>query len=308
MGIETASASRAGVSAGMNLAPTGADEHAPNGPKSTAAHDIERGERFGFGANWTAFLEVLDDDRIREAERSLRAFLGVEDLTGRRFLDIGCGSGLFSLAARRLGATVHSFDYDESSVGCARELKRRYHADEAGWTIEHGSVLDRDYVESLGKFDVCYSWGVLHHTDHLWKAIFNAQLPVAHGGRLFIAVYNDEGIRSAVWEAVKRNYCAGPVRRAVLTAVFFTLFFLAGLAIDVVKLRNPARRFAAHRHYRGMSLTHDWRDWLGGYPYERARPERVRAFVENLGYRFVRMERPDFGFGNNQFLFVKDAR
>jgi 2-polyprenyl-6-hydroxyphenyl methylase/3-demethylubiquinone-9 3-methyltransferase len=90
-----------------------------------------------------------------------------------------------------------------------------------------------------------------------------------------------------------------------LTALFYSLFFVAGLAIDVVHLRNPARRFQEHKKYRGMSLIHDWRDWLGGYPYEPARPERVRGFLENLGFDFVRIERPDFGFGNNQFLFVK---
>jgi len=271
----------------------------------TAAADIEQGKRFGFGKNWSAFLQVVNDDRILEAEQSLRSFLGVENLAGKRFLDLGCGSGLFSLAANRLGADVYSFDYDESSVACTAELKRRYAASAGSWRIESGSVLDRRYVEGLGTFDICYSWGVLHHTDSLWQAVYNAQIPLRSGGQLFIAIYNDEGIRSALWEAIKRNYCAGPVRRGVLTAVFYTLFFLAGLAIDLVKLRNPARRFTEHRKYRGMSLIHDWKDWLGGYPYERASPQRVQGFLENLGFKLLRLARPDFGFGNNQFLFVK---
>lgn len=269
----------------------------------SAREDIAQGKRFGFGENWSAFLGVLDDERIREAERSLSTFLGVNDLHGKTFLDIGCGSGLFSLSARRLGATVCSFDFDESSVACTQELKRRYFPNDPSWRIDVGSILDRTYVESLGSFDVCYSWGVLHHTDSLWQAIYNAQLPVAPGGLLFIAVYNDEGIRSSVWEAVKRSYCRGPVRRAVLTAVFYTIFFLSGLLIDIFRLRNPMRRFAEHRKYRGMSLVHDWKDWLGGYPYEPARPERVERFLDNLGFSLVSLQRPDFGFGNNQFVF-----
>lgn len=272
---------------------------------SRAATEIEAGRRFGFGANWSAFLAVLNEERILEAEKSLRSFLAVDDLRGLRFLDLGCGSGLFSLAASRLGATVHSFDFDESSVACTAELKRRYRPNDDRWRIEQGSVLDRAYVERLGQFDVCYSWGVLHHTDNLWRAILNAQLPLTDGGKLFIAIYNDQGIRSALWEAIKRNYCRGPARRAALTAIFYTLFFVAGLVIDLAQLRNPAKRFQQHLRYRGMSLLHDWKDWLGGYPYEPAQPARVQAFLENLGFELLRMTPPDFGFGNNQFVFVK---
>ena len=115
--------------------------------------------RFDFGENWARFLTVLDDDRIQEAERSLREMLQVESLDGRRFLDIGSGSGLFSLAARRLGATVHSFDYDPQSVASTAELRRRYFPEDTHWVVEQGSALDAAYLESLGTFDIVYSWG-----------------------------------------------------------------------------------------------------------------------------------------------------
>ena len=82
------------------------------------AAETASGERFEFGKNWSRFLSLLDDTRIREAEESLRQMLGVESLSGLSFVDIGSGSGLFSLAARRLGARVHSFDYDPNSVAC----------------------------------------------------------------------------------------------------------------------------------------------------------------------------------------------
>src|SRR5262245_47233957 len=88
-------------------------------PSSTTNHgrDAGRGDRFEFGKNWTRFLAVLDDERIDEACKSLRRMLGVDTLARRSFLDIGCGSGLFSLAAMRLGAArVVSFDFDPHSV------------------------------------------------------------------------------------------------------------------------------------------------------------------------------------------------
>ncbi|MBX6392111.1 MAG: 50S ribosomal protein L11 methyltransferase, partial [Burkholderiales bacterium] len=119
--------------------------------------EISQGERFAFGANWTRFLKTLDEVRIAKAEESLRQMLALQRLDGLRFLDVGSGSGLFSLAARRLGATVHSFDYDPQSVACTSELKRRYFPDDPQWLVEQGSVLDRPYLDQLGRFDIVYS-------------------------------------------------------------------------------------------------------------------------------------------------------
>src|SRR5436305_7602592 len=155
---------------------------------SSHALEVGSGARFEFGENWARFLELLDDGRIARAEESLKAMLEVESLAGRSFLDIGSGSGLFSLAARRLGARVHSFDFDPQSVACTRELRRRFFNEDPTWTIDEASALDEDYVRALGLFDVVYSWGVLHHTGQMWRALENARLPVAAGGKLFIAI------------------------------------------------------------------------------------------------------------------------
>jgi 2-polyprenyl-6-hydroxyphenyl methylase/3-demethylubiquinone-9 3-methyltransferase len=202
-----------------------------------------------------------------------------------------------------MGARVHSFDFDEKSVACALELRRRYFPNDANWTVERGSALDRGYVESLGQFDVCYSWGVLHHTGQLWRALFNAQAAVAPGGLLYIAIYNDQGLTSAVWGVIKRIYCSNALGMAAVTSIFYPLFFLAGLFLDLLRWRNPAQRYREHRKYRGMSLIHDWKDWLGGLPYEPAQPRRIEGFLHNLGFGSLRFERPVFGFGNCQYVF-----
>jgi len=116
--------------------------------------EILRGERFEFGKNWSRFLKDLNDERIRSAETSLKRMLSENDLCGKSFLDIGSGSGLFSLAARRLGARVHSFDYDPHSVACTEELKRRYFPGDLNWTVEEGSALSIDYLEKIGRAHV----------------------------------------------------------------------------------------------------------------------------------------------------------
>src|SRR5579884_201022 len=180
-------------------------------------------ERFAFGKNWANFLRRVDEDHILGAVNSLKNMLECDSLDGLSFLDIGSGSGLFSLAARRLGARVYSFDYDRDSVGCTQELRRRYFPDDPNWTVEQGSALDTEYVKSLGQFDIVYSWGVLHHTGAMWQALENAICPVASGGKLFIAIYNDTGTQTARWKSIKRTYNRLPRPLRVPFAVVVSL-------------------------------------------------------------------------------------
>ena len=267
---------------------------------------IAAGERFEFGKNWTRFLATVTDTHIQEAEYSLRHMLDVRDLAGRTFLDVGCGSGLFSLAAVRLGAArVHSFDFDPHSVACTEELKRRYAPDSPMWTVERGDALDVEYLQQLGRWDIVYSWGVLHHTGAMWTALQNLEPLVAPRGRLFIAIYNDQGAMSRWWTRVKRLYNKAPWGRALVCSVYVPYFVLGGAAKDLLKGQNPMKRYWEYKKSRGMSRIHDLFDWLGGYPFEVAKPEQVFDLYRRHGFDLIRLITCAGGLGCNQFVFQR---
>ncbi len=262
--------------------------------------------RFEFGKNWLRFLGSLDQDRIETATRSLASLLGRESLAGNSFLDIGSGSGLSSLAALRLGCTrLHSFDYDPFSVACTRELKRRYSPAAAHWTVEPGNALDRAYLASLGTWDVVYSWGVLHHTGALWQALDNVAALVRPGGTLCLAIYNDQGRLSLRWRKIKALYNAHRATRLLVFATCSSYLVLRGLGGDLLRLQDPTRRYREYRRNRGMSVLHDWRDWLGGYPFEVAKPEAILAFYRARGFTLERLTTCGGSHGCNEYAFVK---
>ncbi|MEJ7623933.1 MAG: class I SAM-dependent methyltransferase [Pyrinomonadaceae bacterium] len=270
--------------------------------------EVADGERFEFGKNWSAFLVHLDDERIAQAENSLREMLGVIDLNGKSFLDIGSGSGLFSLAAKRLGARVHSFDFDSHSYACTRELKNRYFADDPTWPVEQGSALDAEYVDRLGKFDIVYSWGVLHHTGAMWQALENAAVPVADGGKLFIAIYNDTGSQARRWHWIKKTYCRLP---RLLKTPFATAAIapdegkkLAG-ALLALRPLDYIRSWTRYKNARGMNRWHDIIDWVGGFPYEVATVDEIFDFYKSKGFSLEKVKSGGVGLGCNEFVFKK---
>lgn len=272
-------------------------------------HSVEtsRGERFEFGKNWSRFLTLLDDSRIKEAEESLKQMLEVDSLAGLSFIDVGSGSGLFSLAARRLGARVHSFDYDPHSVACTNELKRRFFPNDEQWKVQEASVLDLAYLNSLGTFDVVYSWGVLHHTGNMWQALDNVHRLVAPGGKLFIALYNDTGSQSVRWKWIKQTYNKLPgILRAPYTMLVIAPDELKAFAKAMLTLR-PRAYFQTWTNYatdrRGMNHWRDVVDWVGGYPYEVSTPDEVFEFFKARGFILRKLNCGRVGLGCNQFVF-----
>jgi SAM-dependent methyltransferase len=264
--------------------------------------------RFGFGDNWLDFARDLSAGQIAEAERSIRNLLQRDSLAGLRFVDIGSGSGLFSLAARMLGARVHSFDFDVASVLCTARLRDQHFLGDPDWTVEQGSILDRSYVRKLGTFDVVYSWGVLHHTGAMHDALQAAAAMVAPGGLFAFALYH-RTLMCGPWRWEKRWYAgASPAAqrraRAMYTALLRLRFSLAGGDFESY--------VANYGSMRGMHFTHNVHDWMGGYPYESISSSEVETLMQLLGFaRLQGMATPTtigfFGSGCDEYLYRRTS-
>ena len=269
--------------------------------------EIMLGERFKFGTNWASFLDKVDNNRINLAEQSLKKSLKLDSLDGMTFIDVGCGSGLFSLVARKLGATVFSFDYDPESVWCTQNLKNKYFPNDPAWKIEEGSILDHEYVKSLGQFDIVYSWGVLHHTGAMWSAISNFTGLVADNGTCLLAIYNDQGLGSKLWYLTKRIYNKLPSKLNSLILVPSLIRLWGPTTIrDIVK-GHPGRTWKnyAKESFRGMSAWHDVVDWVGGYPFEVAKPDEIISFFIKEKFVLVGLKTCGGGHGCNEFVLKK---
>lgn len=259
-------------------------------------------ERFEFGANWRSYAQLIDEERIAAAENRLAELLRLRDLRGRSLLDIGCGSGLHALAALRLGAEqVVAIDLDPESVSATRTVLERFWQGRAP-AVRQLSVFDLD-KDGVGSFDIVYSWGVLHHTGDLDRALRAAAGHVKPGGLLAVALYGKTRC-CGMWKKIKRWYVNATPRRQVRAEQLYVSLFAAYLLLRGKRLRT---HIAGYEKKRGMDFRHDVRDWIGGYPYESISPGEVAGLLEPLGFervaQNVRRRSGLFGSGNDEYLY-----
>lgn len=269
-------------------------------------HELTRLEsHFKFGKNWASYAKSIDTEEITHAETGLMRLLGGGSLRGKRFLDIGSGSGIHSLAALRLGASaVHAIDLDPDSIETTKALIAQHSAG-SPFVCEQRSVFDLDRTK-LGPFDVVYSWGVLHHTGAMKQAIQRAADMVAPNGLLVLALYRKTRM-CWFWRVEKRWYTnASTIGQQRARNLY------VGLLKVAFRLRN--RSFQDYvseypRRNRGMDFMHDVHDWLGGFPYESVAPEELDTWLIPRGFSDVRRwVQPGrriglFGTGCDEFVY-----
>jgi 2-polyprenyl-3-methyl-5-hydroxy-6-metoxy-1,4-benzoquinol methylase len=264
---------------------------------------VDRGDAvsFSFGENWLDFHRTLDTSAVDSAIADIKDWVSPSDLAGKAVLDIGSGSGLSSLAFQRCGVgRIVSIDVDPSSVEATRQISAK-HGEKTPWDVKPGSVLDQAFVSSLGRFDVVYSWGVLHHTGALWKAIENAMSCCKDGGLFWIAIYSG-GPKYRSDLTLKQQYnAASQDEKAAMIEREIKAYQ------SELSLAGKDESEWNHRKERGMNIRNDIVDWLGGLPYEVARVSEMLLFCSER--KFVPLRVLEFPEGGcSIYLFRRQLR
>ncbi len=253
--------------------------------------------RFSFGKNWQSYaIHSLSPERIAQSRLAFRGLVSGIELRNKSFIDIGFGQGLSLIAAAELGAKVLGIDVDEDNIKAARRVQQAM-----GYPgvidLRIVSILDEAFVrEHQGRFDVVHSWGVLHHTGDMARAIENACSLVAEGGHLICSIYNRHW-SSPLWRMIKRSYNSLPRQgKELMTALLYPVIYTAKL---LVTGRNPKEK------ERGMDFLHDVVDWIGGYPYEYAGIEEIQKLVCRSGFHCLRVKKAPVPTGCNEFVFQR---
>lgn len=267
---------------------------------------------FEFGANWQELVGKISDEHLQSAIEDMTQFMNRSDLIGLSFLDVGCGSGLSSMAAYKLGAAnITSVDIDPKNIANVNALKEKFHVPaSAQWQSFLASIVDPKDFSKLPKADVVLSWGVLHHTGDMWLGIQNCMNLVNPGGYLYLMLYRDATLAST-WKVIKRRYTrGGSITKWLILNSFAGILILGALA----KGKNPLRIIRDYKKKsRGMEWYLDVRDWVGGYPFEYASADQTEAFVSKGGFKLENIyPKPDGkmnlgwrGTGNYTYLFRK---
>ncbi|MDC0647991.1 class I SAM-dependent methyltransferase [Candidatus Pelagibacter sp.] len=256
---------------------------------------MNKTNKFKFGKNWKLFLKGLESKQIQISKKALLKFKQNINLENRSFIDIGSGSGLSSLIAKQLGAKVTSIDVDIECIECTKFLKNKFYKDSKDWDIKKLSILNTKNIKKMNKFDYVYSWGVLHHTGNLKKALKNTESLCRKNGFIHLALYNDQGKKSKRWKMIKKIYIKNNFIVKKLIELIFSPFFLLRPFLKNHKIRK-----------RGMTNYIDMVDWLGGYPFEPSKPEEIFNFFINKNYTLVNLYTCGPGHGCNEFLFKKN--
>jgi SAM-dependent methyltransferase len=251
--------------------------------------------QFSFGKNWQSFSNSsLSQERILRARKAFHDLFDGIELRGKRFIDIGFGQGLSLLFAIESGAEAFGIDNDMENSSALETTRTIMNCAQIP-VVQIVSILDSAFVRRHEhQFDIVHSWGVLHHTGDMTKAIENACALVSDNGYFICSIYNKHWT-SPIWKRIKwmYNVLPSPFQRVIIGVLYPIIYCAKWLATG----KSPTIM------ERGMDFFHNVVDWVGGYPYEYATMKEIMDLVCRQGLHCIRGFSAKVPTGCNEFVF-----
>ncbi len=120
-------------------------------------------------------------------EPHIPGFAEFDKWRGKRVLEIGCGIGTDTISFAKAGARVTAVDLSEQSLALAKKRAALYGLDVKFYCADAEQLSS---VVPVEKYDLVYSFGVIHHTPHPDRVVQQIKNYVGPGSTVKIMVYN----------------------------------------------------------------------------------------------------------------------
>ena len=196
---------------------------------------------------------------------------------GKRVLEIGCGIGTDAEQFARNGAHYVGIDLSDESLALS---KQRFEVFGLEGEFHNMDMMDLDALKKLGKFDLVYSYGVIHHFPNIEKIIDNVHSVLNTNGEFKFMVYAKNSWKYAM---IRKGLDQFEAQSGCPYAVAFTseeIGQLLGKKFKIERLRQA--------HCFMYNVEKYKQDQFELEPWFEAMPELMREAVkEYLGWHLL---------------------
>lgn len=223
------------------------------------------------------YFEEVTDKRFR-VEPHILDFAKFYLWRGKRVLEIGCGIGTDAEQFARHGADYTGIDISDQSLHLCRE---RFKLFGLNGNFELASFSDQKLMNMLGKFDLVYSFGVLHHFPGIKDNIKIISKSLAPGGEFRFMVYAKNSWKYAMIQKGLDQFEAQadcPYAQAFTKDDIFDMLKDTGLRVERIR-QDHCFMYSVPEYKRGGYVLEPW---------FAAMPDIMRDAVrENLGWHLL---------------------